>query len=62
MPSVHFIGAIVVFSAGLVYQWSQMYMTFRIHRSGLSGHRSVGWVIVRLIICIASLVFLVGGE
>jgi hypothetical protein len=61
VPSVHFIGAAVVFSAGLVYQWSQMYISFRIHRSGRANHRSVGWLVVQLIICVASLVFFLGA-
>ena len=61
VPAVHLLGAFVVFSAGLVYQWVHTYITYRVYRSGVAGHVGVGWVVAQAIISLLSLVFFVGG-
>jgi hypothetical protein len=61
VPAVHFLGAFVVFSAGLVYQWVHTYITYRVYRSGVARHVGVGWVVAQAIISLLSLVFFVGA-
>ncbi|CAI8056679.1 DNA damage-regulated autophagy modulator protein 2, partial [Geodia barretti] len=60
-PAVHFLGAFVVFSAGMLYQWVHTYITYRVYRSGVAGHVGVGWVVAQAIISLLSLVFFVGA-
>ena len=59
---VHFIGAFTVFIGGLLYQWTQSFITFRVYKSGLADHVGAGWVVAQVIISILSLLFFVLGE
>jgi hypothetical protein len=57
VPLVHYIGAFVVFTSGLLYQWVQTYISIRVYRRGLADHLGVVWVIAQVIVSIFSLFF-----
>ena len=61
---VHFIGAFMVFGFGVVYEWIQLLLSYKIFKSSLSISRQVGKciLIVRLVFCLIGTFCFVAGE
>lgn len=57
MLAVHFIGAFMVFGCGVLYEWVQLVISYKIYRSGLDQLRYIKLVLVlRLIFSIVGTV------
>ena len=61
--TVHFIGAFMVFGFGILYEWVQLRVSFKIFRTNLARHIGKCILILRLVFClIGTICFLVGKQ
>ncbi len=62
VPVVHFLGAFIVFGFGVLYNWTQTYMSYKIYHASLTRHAGSVVLLIRLLLCFLTSIFFVLGE